>query len=179
METTIVNLVEPGDPVVICVNGVFGMRMADVATRAGADVHQVQKPWGEVFEPQDIQDAIAKHKPKLVGIVMAETSTGASQKIPEIADTVHNGGAMLVVDAVTSLGGMPVEVDEWNIDAIYSGSQKCLSCPPAWHRSLSITEPSKPFSIVKRKSKAGTWTFPCWLPIGAMNESTITRRPSI
>ena len=130
METTIVNLVEPGDRVVICVNGVFGMRMADVAERAGAQVTRVERPWGEVFRPDDLAEALATSHPKLVGIVMAETSTGAWQPLEEISRQVHEHDSLLVVDAVTSLGGIPVEVDAWNIDAIYSGSQKCLSCPP-------------------------------------------------
>lgn len=130
METTVVNLIEPGDSIVVGVNGVFGARMADVAGRAGAQVIKLEKPWGEVFSPADLKDALAKFKPKVVGIVMAETSTGAWQPIPEIAELVHNAGALLLVDAVTSLGGVPVEVDQWGIDAIYSGTQKCLSCPP-------------------------------------------------
>ena len=130
METTIVNLVEPGDRVVICVNGVFGMRMADVAERAGAQVTRVERPWGEVFRPDDLAEALETSQPKLVGIVMAETSTGAWQPLEEISRQVHEHDSLLVVDAVTSLGGVPVEVDAWNIDAIYSGSQKCLSCPP-------------------------------------------------
>jgi len=130
METTIVNLVEPGDHVVICVNGVFGMRMADVAERAGAQVTRVERPWGEVFRPDDLAEVLKANPPKLVGIVMAETSTGAWQPLEEISQLVHEHNALLVVDAVTSLGGVPVKVDAWNIDAIYSGSQKCLSCPP-------------------------------------------------
>jgi alanine-glyoxylate transaminase / serine-glyoxylate transaminase / serine-pyruvate transaminase len=130
MECTVVNLIEPGDSMLVCINGVFGSRMADVATRAGAKVTRVERPWGEVFEPAHLKDALAKAKPKVVGIVMAETSTGASQPIEEISKLVHDAGAMLLVDTVTALGGMPVEVDRWQIDAIYSGSQKCLSCPP-------------------------------------------------
>lgn len=130
MECTVVNLIEPGDSMVVCVNGVFGSRMADVANRAGAKVTRVERPWGEVFEPMHLKDALAKAKPKVVGIVMAETSTGAWQPIEEIAALVHDAGALLLVDTVTALGGIPIEVDGWQIDAIYSGSQKCLSCPP-------------------------------------------------
>jgi alanine-glyoxylate transaminase/serine-glyoxylate transaminase/serine-pyruvate transaminase len=130
MEATVVNLIEPGDAMVVCVNGVFGARMADVAARAGAEVTKIQRPWGEVFSPSDLKDVLAKTKPKVVGIVMAETSTGAWQPLEEISSLVHDAGALFLVDAVTSLGGVPVEVDAWNIDAIYSGSQKCLSCPP-------------------------------------------------
>lgn len=130
MEATVVNLIEPGDSMLVCVNGVFGARMADVANRAGANVTTITRPWGEVFSPADLKDALAKAKPKVVGIVMAETSTGAWQPLEEISPLVHEAGAMFLVDAVTSLGGAPVEVDAWGIDAIYSGSQKCLSCPP-------------------------------------------------
>ncbi|MEC9004632.1 MAG: alanine--glyoxylate aminotransferase family protein [Planctomycetota bacterium] len=130
METTIVNLVEPGDSVLICINGVFGMRMADVAERAGAQVTKLERPWGEVFHADELAEAIKACRPKIVGIVMAETSTGAWQPIEEISRVVHEHDALLLVDAVTSLGGVPVEVDAWDIDAIYSGSQKCLSCPP-------------------------------------------------
>ena len=130
MEATVVNLVEPGDSMIVCVNGVFGTRMADVAARAGAVVTTVERPWGEVFTIDDLKDVLVATQPKLVGIVMAETSTGAWQPIEEISRLVHDAGAMLLVDSVTSLAGVPVEVDQWNIDAIYSGSQKCLSCPP-------------------------------------------------
>src|SRR5439155_21135911 len=129
MEATVVNLIAPGDSMIVCVNGVFGARMVDVAERAGAKVTKVEKPWGEVFSAEDLTVALAA-KPKVVGIVMAETSTGAWQPIPEISKVVHDAGAMLLVDTVTALGGVPVEVDAWNIDAIYSGTQKCLSCPP-------------------------------------------------
>lgn len=155
MEATVVNLIEPGDAMVVCVNGVFGGRMVDVASRAGAVVTRIDRPWGEVFSPQEIKDAIAKAKPKVVGIVLAETSTGAWQPIPEIADIVHNAGAMLLVDAVTGLGGIPVETDVWGIDAIYSGTQKCLSCPPglapvSFHdRALE--------RILSRKTKVQSW----------------------
>lgn len=155
MESTVVNLIEPGDAMVVCVNGVFGGRMADVAARAGAQVTRVDRPWGEIFSPTDLKDALAKSKPKVVGIVLAETSTGAWQPLEEISDLVHNAGAMLLVDAVTALGGLPVEVDRWNVDAIYSGSQKCLSCPPGLapvsfnNRALDV--------ILKRRTKVQSW----------------------
>jgi alanine-glyoxylate transaminase/serine-glyoxylate transaminase/serine-pyruvate transaminase len=155
MESTVVNLIEPGDSMVVCVNGVFGARMVDVAERAGAAVTRVDRPWGEVFEPADLKDALAKARPKVVGIVMAETSTGARQPLEEIAELVHNAGAMLLVDAVTALGGMPVDVDRLGIDAIYSGSQKCLSCPPGLApvsfnaRAMDV--------ILNRKTKVQSW----------------------
>lgn len=155
MEAAVVNLIEPGDSMVVCINGVFGMRMADVAERAGAKVTRVERPWGEVFTPEEVADAVAKTKPKVVGIVMAETSTGAWQPIEEVSRVVHDGGAMLLVDAVTSLGGMPVEVDKWNIDAIYSGTQKCLSCPPGL-APVSFNQRAMDV-ITGRKTKVQSW----------------------
>ena len=154
MECCVVNLIEPGDSIVVCVNGVFGGRMADVAERAGAKVIRVERPWGEVFEPSHLKDAL-KARPKVVGIVMAETSTGASQPLEEISKLVHDAGALLLVDAVTSLGGMPVEVDGWQIDAIYSGSQKCLSCPPGL-APVSFG-PRAMDALSRRKSKVQSW----------------------
>jgi alanine-glyoxylate transaminase/serine-glyoxylate transaminase/serine-pyruvate transaminase len=154
MEATVVNLIEPGDAMVVCVNGVFGGRMMDVAQRAGAKVTKVEKPWGDVFTPDDLKGALAS-RPKVVGIVMAETSTGAWQPIEEISKVVHEAGAMLLVDAVTSLGGVPVEVDRWQIDAIYSGTQKCLSCPPGL--SPVSFGPRAMETILSRKTKVQSW----------------------
>jgi alanine-glyoxylate transaminase/serine-glyoxylate transaminase/serine-pyruvate transaminase len=155
MECTVVNLIEPGDSMIVCVNGVFGARMADVATRAGAKVTRVDRPWGEVFEPAHLKDALAKAKPKVVGIVMAETSTGASQPIDEISHLVHDAGAMLLVDTVTALGGMPVDVDGWQIDAIYSGSQKCLGCPPGL---APVSFSAKAMDVIlHRKTPVQSW----------------------
>jgi len=131
METAVVNLIEPGDRMLVCSAGVFGERMRDVASRAGAEVEAIEVPWGQVFSPDDIRTALRERGPfKVVGIVHAETSTGAAQPLEDLGAIVHAAGALLLVDAVTSLGGMPVLVDEWGIDACYSGTQKCLSCPP-------------------------------------------------
>ncbi len=131
METCVVNLIEPGDKMLVCVAGVFGTRMVDVAARAGAEVTAIEVPWGQVFTGEQVGEAIAKHGPfKVVGIVHAETSTGAAQPIEPIGRIVHDAGALLLVDTVTSLGGMDVDVNGWGIDACYSGTQKCLSCPP-------------------------------------------------
>ena len=131
MEFCFVNLIEPGDPVIIGINGVFGMRMADVAARCGAVVTKVESEWGDIIEPTQI-DAALKEVPdaKLVAIVHAETSTGALTPVEEISKLVHNAGALLLLDTVTSLGGCPVRIDDWEVDAVYSGTQKCLSCPP-------------------------------------------------
>jgi alanine-glyoxylate transaminase/serine-glyoxylate transaminase/serine-pyruvate transaminase len=155
MEATVVNLIEPGDKMVVCVNGVFGGRMADVAARAGAQVTRINRPWGEVFSEQEIADVLAKAKPKVLGIVMAETSTGAWQPIEKIAKLVHDAGALLLVDAVTSLGGVPVEVDAWGIDAIYSGTQKCLGCPPGL-APVSFS-PRAMDVVLSRKTPVQSW----------------------
>jgi len=154
MEATVVNLIEPGDAMVVCVNGVFGARMVDVAERAGANVTMVERPWGEVFTPDDLKAALAS-KPKVVGIVMAETSTGAWQPIEEISQAVHDAGSLLLVDTVTALGGVPVEVDAWQIDAIYSGTQKCLSCPPGLS-PVSFSQRAMDV-ITSRKRKVQSW----------------------
>lgn len=130
METAVANMVEKGDEVLVCINGYFGMRLADMASRYGAAVHTINIPWGDIFTPTQIKAALDEHPAKVVAIVHAETSTGALQPVDEIARIVHNQGGILIVDTVTSLGGVPVKVDEWDIDVCYSGSQKCLSCPP-------------------------------------------------
>ena len=131
MECLAVNLIEPGDEVIVCVNGVFGGRMKDVMERCGATVRIVEATWGEVFPLEQISKTLDQYpKASLVGIVHAETSTGAHQPLAGLAELVHNHGALLIVDAVTSLGGHDLLVDDWGIDAIYSGTQKCLSCPP-------------------------------------------------
>jgi alanine-glyoxylate transaminase/serine-glyoxylate transaminase/serine-pyruvate transaminase len=155
MEAAVVNLVEPGDNMLVCINGVFGGRMADVAARAGANVAKIERPWGEVFTPAEIKAALATSKPKIVGIVMAETSTGAWQPVEEIAALVHDAGALLIVDTVTALGGIAVEIDRWSIDCCYSGSQKCLSCPPGL---APITFGPRAMEKIKaRKTKVQSW----------------------
>ncbi len=155
METTVVNVIEPGDKMLVCINGVFGMRMADVAERAGAEVFTVERPWGEVFTTEDLRPIIEAEKPKVVGIVMAETSTGACQPLTEISELIHANDGLLLVDAVTSLGGMNVEVDKWGIDVIYSGSQKCLSCPPGL---APISFSSSAVEVLNnRKTKVRSW----------------------
>lgn len=131
MEACVTNLVEPGDRVLVCVAGVFGGRMAEVARRAGARVEVIEVPWGETVASEQVAAALAAHPDiGLVGIVHAETSTGAHQPLEAISRLVHDAGALFVVDAVTSLGGIELRVDDWRIDACYSATQKCLSCPP-------------------------------------------------
>jgi alanine-glyoxylate transaminase/serine-glyoxylate transaminase/serine-pyruvate transaminase len=131
MECVACNLIEPGDEVIVGVNGVFGTRMKDVMERCGATVHAIESPWGEIISLDQLKAALAQHPSvKLVGLVHAETSTGVHQPLEGFADAVHAQGALLTIDSVTSLGGHDLRVDEWGIDAIYSGTQKCLSCPP-------------------------------------------------
>ena len=131
MEAAIVNVVEPGDTVIVGVNGVFGGRLADTARRAGAEVVTLEEDWGRVIDPQRVADALAAH-PHAAAVVLvhAETSTGAHQPLDDVGRIVADTPALLVVDAVTSLGGVPVEVDAWGVDVVYSGTQKCLSAPP-------------------------------------------------
>lgn len=154
-EATVTNLVEPGDRVLICINGVFGNRLADMAERAGGDVHKIERPWGEVFTVAEVKEALSEVKPKVVAIVMAETSTGAWQPMEEIAAAVRDAGAMLILDTVTALGGIPVEIDKWQIDAVYSGTQKCLGCPPGL-APVSFSDRAVE-KILKRKEKVRSW----------------------
>jgi alanine-glyoxylate transaminase/serine-glyoxylate transaminase/serine-pyruvate transaminase len=155
METCVVNLIEPGDRMVVCVNGVFGQRMTDVAQRAGAAVTTTERPWGEVFDPGAIRDVLRKVRPKVLGIVHAETSTGAWQPLEGLGKLCHEHDALLLVDTVTSLGGVPVDVDGWEIDAVYSGTQKCLSCPPGL-APVSFS-PRGVEAINRRKTKIQSW----------------------
>lgn len=155
METVVVNLIEPGDRMIVCVNGVFGGRMADVARRAGAEVTVLEQPFGAIFSPEQIEAALKQHRPKVLGIVNAETSTGAHQPVEEIARLCHAHGALIAVDCVTSLGGVPVEVDGWQLDAVYSGTQKCLSCPPGL-APVTFSDAAVE-AIDRRKTKVQSW----------------------
>jgi alanine-glyoxylate transaminase/serine-glyoxylate transaminase/serine-pyruvate transaminase len=130
MEAALCNFIEEGDPVLICVNGYFGERLVDMAGRYGAEVHRIDAPWGDIFSASAVKAALEEHPAKIVAVVQAETSTGALQPLEEIAEVVHAHGALLLVDTVTSLGGVPVRMQEVGIDIAYSGSQKCLSAPP-------------------------------------------------
>jgi len=130
MEACLVNLLEPGDKLVAGINGVFGGRMAEVAERAGARVVRVEAPWGEPLDEQRMIETIRRESPAVVSFVHAETSTGVHQRPEAIARAAREAGACVVLDCVTSLAGLPVAIDEWGIDAVYSGTQKCLSCPP-------------------------------------------------
>jgi alanine-glyoxylate transaminase/serine-glyoxylate transaminase/serine-pyruvate transaminase len=156
MECIATNLLERGDEAIVCVNGVFGSRMKDVMERCGATVHAIEAPWGDIIPRSEIANALDAHpKAKLVAIVHAETSTGALQPLEGIAAMCREKGALFIVDAVTSLGGHELCVDDWGIDAIYSGTQKCLSCPPGLspvsfsERALAVMD--------ARKTKVQSW----------------------
>ena len=155
METCFVNLLEPGDEVIVCVNGVFGNRMCDNAERCGAKVIRVETSWGKPIGTAQVKEALGKSKPKLVAIVHAETSTGVLQPLEEISKLTHEAGALFLVDTVTSLGGINVCVDDWGIDAVYSGTQKCISAPPG----LSpVSFSSKAVEVMEqRKTKVQSW----------------------
>ncbi len=130
MEASIANIVEPDDVVLVGVNGYFGQRLVDMAGRYGGDVRVLEKEWGGVFTLDEIGVALEKHRPAVLALVHAETSTGARQPLEGVADLCRPLGCLLLVDTVTSLGGVPLYLDEWGVDIAYSGSQKCLSCPP-------------------------------------------------
>ena len=131
METACANVIERGDTVVICRNGYFGNRLADIAERCGADIHLVDSPWGKPVDVEGLARELQKHpKIKAVGLVNAETSTGVLTPLPEIVELAHQHDALVIVDAVTSLGGHDVRMDEWDVDVCYSASQKCLGAPP-------------------------------------------------
>ncbi|MGQ9509937.1 MAG: pyridoxal-phosphate-dependent aminotransferase family protein [Thermodesulfobacteriota bacterium] len=158
METSFVNFVEPGDIVAIGVNGFFAARMVEVATRCGAKVIRVEQEWGKAVEPERMIKVLKENpQAKLCGLVHGETSTGVREPIEEIGNYCKKGNTLLVVDAVTTLGGCPVKVDEWGIDVCYSSSQKCLSVPPG----LSpITVSPKAMDILRsRKTKVQSFYF--------------------
>lgn len=156
MEAAFVNVVEPGDSVIVGVNGVFGNRMSDIVGRCGANVIPIDAAWGEAIDIQKIADALKQAgKVKAVALVHAETSTGVWQPISEVGTLCKQQGALFIVDAVTSLGGVPLQVDDWQIDICYSGTQKCLSCPPGL---APITFSDAALQIIRnRKTKVQSW----------------------
>ncbi len=156
MECIATNLLEPGDEAIVCVKGVFGARMKDVMERCGATVHTVEAAWGEIIPHEKIAAALDAHpKAKVLGIVHAETSTGAHQPLDGLGALCREKGALFVVDAVTSLGGHELAVDDWGIDAIYSGTQKCLGCPPGL-APVSFGERALA-AMDARKTKVQSW----------------------
>ncbi|MEH2148201.1 alanine--glyoxylate aminotransferase family protein [Nostoc sp.] len=155
MEATIANAVEPGDVVLIGVAGYFGNRLVDMAGRYGADVRTITKPWGQVFNLDELQTALKTHRPAILALVHAETSTGARQPLEGVADLCREFGTLLLVDTVTSLGGVPLFLDAWGVDLAYSCSQKGLGCPPsASPFSMSSRAVEK---LQQRQTKVANW----------------------
>jgi alanine-glyoxylate transaminase/serine-glyoxylate transaminase/serine-pyruvate transaminase len=156
METCFVNLVEPGDKVIVCQNGVFGGRMKENVERSGGIPVVVEAPWGEAINIDKVAEALqANTDAKIVAMVHAETSTGAQSDVMTLVQLAHAHNCLTIVDAVTSLGGTPVKVDEWQIDAVYSGSQKCLSCTPGLS-PVSFNERALE-KIRNRRTKVQSW----------------------
>jgi len=156
MEAALCNFIEPGDRVLVAINGYFGTRIYDMAGRYGAVVDKLERPWGEVFDPEEIEAALKGKNYKLLALVHAETSTGALQPhIAEIAAIAHRHGALLLLDVVTSLGGLPVEIDAWDVDIAYSASQKCLSAPPGL-APLTVSPRARQV-LARRKTPVANW----------------------
>ena len=156
MEAAFVNVVEPGDEVLVCVNGVFGNRMSDIVERIGGVLRRIDRPWGEVFDPEEVATALKTYpNVRVVAIVQAETSTGAHQPLEAIGTLCRERDALLLVDAVTALGGTDLRLDDWGVDVCYSGTQKCLSAPPGL-APLSLG-PRATEKLEKRRSKVVSW----------------------
>ena len=165
METCFVNMLEPGDKAVVCQNGVFGGRMKENVERCGATAVMVEDEWGKVVDPNKLEEALkANPDAKVVAFVHAETSTGAQSDAKTLVEIAHKHDCLTIVDAVTSLAGSPLKVDEWGIDAIYSGTQKCLSAPPGLS-PISLNERALDV-ISKRKTKVQSWFLDLSLVMG-------------
>lgn len=157
MEAVLSNLIEPEDKVLVCAAGFFGNRLEEVAGRHGAQVTKITKPWGAVFTAEEIGQALAQERYKLMMIVHAETSTGALQPLEGLGALAHQHGALFGVDCVTSLGGVPLKLDEWGVDVAYSGTQKCLGCPPGL-APISVSERARA-AIRARQRPPAAWYF--------------------
>jgi alanine-glyoxylate transaminase/serine-glyoxylate transaminase/serine-pyruvate transaminase len=171
MQACFANLVEPGDAVVIGVAGLFGERMCDVATRLGARVTRVDCAWGEVLADAAMAEAIARVRPALVAFVHAETSTGARQPVEAIARAARDAGALVVLDCVTSLAGLPLAIDAWGVDAVYSGTQKCLSCPPGLSPASFGARALE--RVAQRRTPVSSWYFDVELLGGYFGERRV------
>jgi alanine-glyoxylate transaminase/serine-glyoxylate transaminase/serine-pyruvate transaminase len=156
METCFVNLVEPGDKVVVCINGVFGGRMKENVERAGGEAVVVEDAWGRAVDPDKLRAALGSHPDaRIVAFVHAETSTGACSDVRTLVEIAHEHDCLTIVDTVTSLGGCELEVDGWGADAVYSGTQKCLSCTPGL-APVTFNEPALE-KVQRRTTKVQSW----------------------
>ncbi|MBH8577135.1 alanine--glyoxylate aminotransferase family protein [Nostocaceae cyanobacterium CENA369] len=155
MEATIANATEPGDVVLIGVAGYFGNRLVDMAGRYRADVRTITKPWGQVFTLDELRTAVETHRPAILALVHAETSTGARQPLEGVSEICQEFGTLLLVDTVTSLGGVPIFLDAWGVDLAYSCSQKGLGCPPG--ASPFTMSPRAVEKLQQRRTKVANW----------------------
>ncbi len=171
METCLVNLIEPGSKVLVCINGVFGGRMKSIVERCGAESVVLSMDWGKAIDPQLFEDTLKQNQDiSLCSFVHAETSTGAKSDIRLLTEIAHNYNCLVIADTVTSLGGIPLLIDEWNIDASYSGSQKCLSCPPGLS-PVTFNVRAVEF-IKKRKTPVQSWFMDLNLVLGYWGGNT-------
>lgn len=170
MEAAVMNLLQPGDRAIIGICGYFGERIAQMAARTGAEVTRVTAPWGSPIAPEDIERALREGPARLVAIVHAETSTGVRQPVEPIARLAKEAGALLLLDCVTSLGGEPVDIDGWGVDAAYSGTQKCLSAPPG--ASPLTLSPAAWRAVQARETPANSW----YLDLGLLEAYWDSRR---
>ena len=172
METAMANLLESGDELIVCNGGVFSGRMPEIARRCGAVVREIKIPWGRAVQPEEIETALKEKPAKVVALVHGETSTGVMQgHLPEIAMLCHAHGALLLVDTVASLGGTDFQTDAWDIDVVYSGSQKCLGVPPG---VAPITFGKRAEEIIaKRKHKVQSWYLDMTLVRDYWNEKRV------
>jgi alanine-glyoxylate transaminase / serine-glyoxylate transaminase / serine-pyruvate transaminase len=155
MEAAVANVTEPGDVFLVGVAGYFGNRLVDMAGRYGADVRSITKPWGQVFKLEELRNALSTHRPAILALVHAETSTGARQPLEGVSELCREFGCLLLVDTVTSLGGVPIFLDEWGVDIAYSCSQKGLACPPG---ASPFTISSRALEkVTRRKNKVENW----------------------
>ncbi len=164
MEATLANTVEPGDRVLVAVKGYFGNRLADMAGRYRADVRVIEKPWGEAFTLDELAAALEHHKPAILAMVHAETSTGVCQPMDGVGDLCRQHDCLLLLDTVTSLGGVPLYLDEWKVDMAYSCSQKGLSCPPGLGPFTMGTRAEA--KLAARKDKVPNW----YLDVSLLNQ---------
>ena len=151
MEAALCNVIEPGDTVAVCVAGFFSERLCDIVERCQGRLVRIEGEWGRIIEPDQVRAALKQSRIRVLAIVQAETSTGVLQPLPDISRLAHEHGALILVDTVTSLGGCPLKVDEWKLDAVYSGSQKCLGCPPGL-APVTFSPPAEE-AIKARKAK--------------------------
>lgn len=170
MEAAVMNLLQPGDRAIVGICGYFGERIAQMAARTGAEVTRVTAPWGSPIAPDDIARALRDGPARLVAIVHAETSTGVRQPVEPIARLAKEAGALLLLDCVTSLGGEPVDIDAWGVDAAYSGTQKCLSAPPG--ASPLTLSPAAWRAVQARETPANSW----YLDLGLLEAYWDSRR---